>query len=111
MQKQLTTREREQLESFIHSAIFKYGAQNIAGVFLDLMENVNYGTKWEVKRVLMDKDLNPLFDDLRDDFRDLDTREGYKIVKIDNMEKASKFQEFMQSLSPYYNEQVNLNLL
>ena len=110
MQKQLTTREREQLEIFIHSAIFKYGAQNIAGVFLDLMEDKNYENRWEVKRVLMNKDTNPLFDDLREHFRYIDTCEGYKIVKIDNMEKASKFQEFMQSLFPYYNEQVNLNL-
>lgn len=110
MKKQLTTREREQIENFIHAAIFKYGAQNIAGVFLDLMQNVHYQTKWEVKRVLMDKSINPIFEDLRDDFRDLDTSEGYKVVKIENMDKASKFEEFMQSLFPYYNEQVNLNL-
>lgn len=105
-EKQLTRKESDTLTDLINLAIQKYGAQNVAALFLESYND------WRNLRAFKDavSEHADMKQELKEYFIDEARGEGFAVVKLESIEKQSLFNEFMQRLFPYYNEQTNLQL-
>ena len=99
--KQITTKERERLNTLIEIVLKKYSIDDIVFSFLDKTDG------WKdrsdiVTALLKDESLK---DDLKEEL-EAEINEGKTIIKLQTMDQESKLKDFLcTSIFPYYNQQ------
>jgi len=90
-----SARNYQQQANLIELAIEKYGVSELFNTFLDTLH-------WQDKEKIKDR----VKTEFEDDFRQDDKMNGFIILKIDNLEKKDKVENFLcNEIYPYYNEQ------
>ena len=104
--KHLTTKEAVQLENLIFAAKQKFNIKDIVSKFVD---SINWREQDEfIAALLSEKSVK---DQLKDELKREMEIEGNVILKVENMEKRDKLEQFLSStIYPYYNEQTTLPL-
>lgn len=102
MSKQITTTEAEQLQKLIHAVKNKFEIKDIVFYFLESIDNWRERSQF-VNALLSNNDVKQ---DIKDELQTEMKSDGLIVLKIQNMDKQSKLNDFLCSeIFPYYNEQ------
>lgn len=102
----MTPKQKQSLETAFAKLLDKYEVQDIAALLIDKIEN------WRDEKQFFNAiNKSHLKDGAKEFFADEMKMEGFYILKVENIEKQNRLNEFIcKEIAPYYNEQVNLNL-